>query len=142
MEATLKTFAAVLALLMIPTASFAETRAHTTQTAAPVAATGDWSASKMHNVGVYNEANGKIGEISDLIITAPGQVTGVVLEVGNFLKTRTRHVLVAMNSLKFSNDAGKTSAGKTSETKKEWSPDRAILNVTKDELKAMPEFKD
>ena len=138
MEATLKTFAAVLALLMIPTASFAEARAHTTQTAAPVAATGDWSASKMHNVDVYNE----IGEISDLIITAPGQVTGVVLEVGNFLKTRTRHVLVAMNSLKFSNEAGKTSAGKTSETKKEWSPDRVILNVTKDELKAMPEFKD
>jgi len=40
-----------------------------------------------------------------------------------------------MNSLKFSNKAGKTTTGKTSETKREWYPDRAVLNVTKDELK-------
>jgi hypothetical protein len=51
------------------------------------------------------------------------------------------YVLVSMTSLKFSNEAGKASTGKTSETKREWYPDRAVLNVTKDNLKGMPEFK-
>ncbi|MCS3895246.1 hypothetical protein M2171_004379 [Bradyrhizobium japonicum USDA 38] len=29
----------------------------------------------------------------------------------------------------------------TSETAREWFPDRAVINVTKDQLKSMPEFK-
>ena len=86
MEATLKTFATALAILMISTASFAQTRAQTpSQAQAPVAAAGDWSASKMSGVNVYNEANDKIGAISDVIITAQGQVKGVVVEAGGFL---------------------------------------------------------
>ncbi len=95
----------------------------------------------MSGVNVYNEANDKIGEISDVIITEQGQVKGVVIEAGGFLGMGKHYVLVAINSLKFSNEAGKTSSGKTSETKREWYPDRAVLNVTKDNLKAMPEFK-
>jgi hypothetical protein len=60
MEGTLKTFASALALLMVSTASFAQTPAHTpSQAAAPIAAAGDWSASKMSGVNVYNEANEK-----------------------------------------------------------------------------------
>jgi sporulation protein YlmC with PRC-barrel domain len=142
MEATLKTFATALALLVMSTASFAQTPAHTpSQAAAPIAAAGDWSASKMSGVNVYNEANDKIGEISDVIITEQGQMKGVVIEAGGFLGVGKHYVLVAINSLKFSNEAGKTSSGKTSETKREWYPDRAILNVTKDNLKAMPKFK-
>jgi hypothetical protein len=142
MEVTLKTIATALALFMMSTASFAETPAHTpSQAAAPIAAAGDWSASKMSGVNVYNEANDKIGEIADVIITEQGQVKGVVIEAGGFLGMGKHYVLVAMNNLKFSNEAGKATTGKTSETKREWYPDRAILNVTKDNLKAMPEFK-
>jgi sporulation protein YlmC with PRC-barrel domain len=142
MEVSLKTFATALALLMLSTASFAQTPAHTpSQAAAPVAAAGDWSASKLSGVDVYNEANDKIGEISDLIVSAQGELKGIVIEAGGFLGMGKHHVLVAMKSLKFSNEAGKTTTGKTSETKREWYPDRAVLNVTKDELKAMPEFK-
>ena len=138
----MKTFATALAFLMISTASFSQTRAQTpSQSQAPVAAAGDWSASKLSGVNVYNEANDKIGAISDVIITAQGQVKGVVVEAGGFLGMGTHYVLIALNSLKFSNEAGKTSAGKTSETKREWYPDRAVLNVTKDNLRAMPEFK-
>ena len=95
----------------------------------------------MSGVNVYNEANEKIGEISDVIITAQGDVKGVVIEAGGFLGLGKHYVLVSMTSLKFSNEAGKASTGKTSETKREWYPDRAVLNVTKDELKAMPQFK-
>src|SRR6476661_5392302 len=124
MEATLKTFATALALLVMSTASFAQTPAHTpSQAAAPIAAAGDWSASKMSGVNVYNEANDKIGAISDVIVTAQGQVKGVVVEAGGFLGMGTHYVLVALNSLKFSNEAGKTTTGQVSGTKREWYPD-------------------
>ena len=95
----------------------------------------------MSGVNVYNEANDKVGEISDVIIDSKGQVRGVVVEAGGFLGMGTHYVLVSMNSLKFANKAGKTTTGQTSDNKREWFPDRAVLNVTKDQLKAMPEFK-
>jgi sporulation protein YlmC with PRC-barrel domain len=142
MEATLKTLITAATLLMISTASFAQTTANTpSQAAAPIAAAGDWSASKMSGVNVYNEADDKVGEISDIIIDSKGQVRGAVVEVGGFLGMGTHYVLVAMNSLKFANKAGKTTTGQTSDTKREWFPDRAVLNVTKDQLKSMPAFK-
>ena len=133
----MKAFAAALALLMISTSSFAQSE-HAPSPAEAQAAAGDWSALRMLKIAVFNEANEKIGEVSDLIITPQGQVMGVVLEVGNFLETRSHQVVVAMNSLKFSNEGGMTSG---STMKKEWYPDRAVLNVTKDELKAMSEIK-
>jgi sporulation protein YlmC with PRC-barrel domain len=142
MEVNLKALITAAALLMISTASFAQTTANTpSQAAAPIAAAGDWSASKMSGVNVYNEANDKIGEVSDVIIDSKGQVRGLVIEVGGFLGMGTHYVLVSMDSLKFANKAGKTTAGQTSDTKREWFPDRAVLNVTKDQLKALPEFK-
>jgi sporulation protein YlmC with PRC-barrel domain len=142
MEVHLKTLIAAATLLMISTASFAQTTTNTpSQASAPIAAAGDWSASKMSGVKVYNEANDKIGEISDVIVNAQGQVRGVVVEVGGFLGMGTHYALISMSSLKFANEAGKTTAGQTSETKREWFPDRAVLNLTKDQLKALPEFK-
>lgn len=141
-EATVKTFVVTAAALLISTASFAQTPAHTpSEAAAPIAAAGDWSAAKMKGVNVYNEANDKVGDIEDVIINSQGRVRGVVIEAGGFLGMGTHYVLVAMDSLKFANKAGKTTEGKTSETKREWYPDRAVLNVTKDQLKSMPEFK-
>ena len=138
----MKTLAATAALLMISTAAFAQTPAHTqSDAAAPIAAAGDWSAAKMKGVNVYNDANDKIGEIADIFITSDGRVKGALVEVGGFLGMGTHYVLLAMNSFKFANKAGKTTEGKTSETSREWYPDRAVLNATKDQLKAMPEFK-
>jgi sporulation protein YlmC with PRC-barrel domain len=142
MEVILKTLITAAALLMISTASFAQTPAKTpSQSAAPVAAAGDWSASKLSGVNVYNEANEKVGEISDVIIESNGKVRGLVLEAGGFLGLGKHYVLVSMDSLKFANKTGKTSAGQTSDTKREWYPDRAVMNVSKDQLKSMPEFK-
>ena len=72
--------------MMISTPSFAQTPAQTpSQAEAPVAAAGDWSTSKLSGVNVYNEANDKIGAISDVIIAPEGQVNGVVVEAGGIL---------------------------------------------------------
>jgi hypothetical protein len=84
LEVILKTLFTAAALLMILTASFAQALAKTpSQWAAPVAAAGDWSASKLSGVNVYNEANGNVGEISDVIIESNGKVRGLVLEAGD-----------------------------------------------------------
>jgi len=141
-RSTLKTFITAATLLLVSTASFAQTTARTpSEAAAPIAAAGDWSASKLSGVNVYNDANDKIGEISDVIITSQGQVKGVVIEAGGFLGMGKHYVLVTMSSLKFSNKTGKTTTGQTSANERELYPDRAVLNLTKDDLKALPEFK-
>ncbi len=142
MEVNLNKLATTAALLIISTSAFAQVPASTqSEAVAPIAAAGDWSASKMSGVNVYNEANDKVGEISDLIINSDGRVRGAVVEVGGFLGMGTRYVLISMNNLKFANKAGKTTVGQTSDNKRDWYPDRAVLNVTKDQLKTLPEFK-
>ncbi len=83
-------------------------------------AAGDLSASKLSGVNVYNEANDNIGEISDVIISAQGETQG-----RRHRRRWWHYVLIAMNSLKFSNKAGKTTTEKAPETKRELYPDRA-----------------
>jgi hypothetical protein len=64
---------------LISTASFVQTLAKTpSQSAASVAAAGDWSASKLSG-----EANDNVGEISDVIIESNGKVRGLVLEASD-----------------------------------------------------------
>jgi hypothetical protein len=85
----------------------------------------------LSGVNVYNKANGKVGEISDVIIESNGKGT-LILEAGDFRGIVRHYVLVSMDSLKFVNKSDKTSAGQTSDTKREWYPDRAVMKVTKD----------
>ncbi len=108
--------------------------------AAPVPASGQWRASKLIGVDVYNAQNEKLGEINELIINASGQIAGAVIGVGGFLGMGEHDVMVPMERLKFSNEAGKTTTG-ASNSGKQWYPDRAVLNANKDQLKALPQFK-
>jgi hypothetical protein len=109
--------------------------------AAPIKAAGKWRASKVIGVNVYNENNDKIGDISELIVDSAGRVEGAVIGVGGFLGMGEHLVIVPMDKLKFSNEAGKTTTGTTTTNSREWYPDRAVMNATKDQLKSMPEFK-
>ena len=135
---------------------------------------GEWRASKLAGVDVYNEANEKIGEINDVILDRSGKVANVILGVGGVLGLGERYVAVAFDKLKWvdqpvtSTTASTTSAPasapattsapdsttrtttgaattttttSTTSASTRWYPDRAVYNATKDELKAMPEFK-
>ena len=121
---------------------------------------GEWRASKLVGVNVYNNSNEKIGDINDLILDSSGRVANVVIGVGGFLGMGEHNVAVTFDQLKFakepvktvSNDgAGKTgNAGSTSTTgsastsaqrSDNWYPDHVVLNANKDQLKKMPEFK-
>lgn len=109
--------------------------------AAPVTAAGQWRTSKLIGVNIYNEQNDKIGDINDVIVDSSGKVDGVVIGVGGFLGMGEHNVMMRMDQIRFANKAGTTTAGSTSSDSKQWYPDRGTVNATKDQLKAMPQFK-
>lgn len=127
--------------LASPMAMAQNTSTSPTAAAAPVPATGQWRASKLVGVNVYNEQNDKIGDVNDVIIDSTGKVAGVVIGVGGFLGAGEHNVLMTLDKVKFSNEAGTTTTGSTSSGSKQWYPDRAVVSATKDQLKTMTEFK-
>lgn len=142
--------ATTLASVLAASAAVAQTQAPAPQTrstpsaqAAPVPASGQWRASKLIGVDVYNEQNEKLGEINELIVNRSGQIAGAVIGVGGFLGMGEHDVMVSMDKLKFSNESGKTTTGteKSDRNDKQWYPDRAVLSANKDQLKQMPQFK-
>jgi sporulation protein YlmC with PRC-barrel domain len=125
---------------------------------------GQWRSSKLIGVNVYNDNNEKIGDIEELIVDKSGKVDNVVLGVGGFLGMGEHYVAVPMEKLKWVNEPVRAStastdkpaanAGNTATTgqanranrperaaDEKWYPDHAVYNATKDQLKAMPQFK-
>jgi sporulation protein YlmC with PRC-barrel domain len=153
--------AALAATALLATVASAQTPAPTTDRAnvAPAASEssfhGDWRVSKIVGLSVYNDNNESVGSINDLLTDTKGNIKAVVLGVGGFLGVGEHLVAVPFDKIKFVNEpvaytgtagasGSKTTTGSTSTTSSKsnpWYPDHALFNATKDELKAMPEFK-
>lgn len=168
--------AGLIGSTMLAGAAFAQTSTTTTTSPAPapVAAsdssyTGNWRASKVVGLDVYNSSNESLGSINDLLTDQSGNIKAVVLGVGGFLGVGEHLVAVPYDKIKFvtepvvtasggsasnSNGSGMsstrpastgTTTGAASATpaakSNPWYPDHALLSATKDELKAMPQFK-
>jgi sporulation protein YlmC with PRC-barrel domain len=109
-----------------------------------------YSAYKLVGINVYNQGNEKIGEVKDIILEKSGKADKVILSVGGFLGLGERYVAVPYDQIKWVDEPARSastetktttgSATTTSSTRK-WYPDHALYNATKDQLKAMPEFK-
>lgn len=126
-------------------------------------ATGLWQGSKLIGLPVYNSNNEKIGGIVQLMVNKSGQIDDVIIGVGGFLGLGERDVAVKFSELQWSNEpvrsattsstsnrpgglnqlpgatTGSNSAvtsGKSNPTY----PDHAVLNASKDQLQAMPQF--
>jgi hypothetical protein len=129
-----------------------------TKAAAPIKHSGEWRASKLIGVDVYNAQNEKIGDINEILLTSSGNVAGVVIGAGGFLGVGEHDILVKLDQLKFVNEpvrSSDTSAKRTDPASttgtgsnrsaraanEKWYPDHAVMNATKDQIKAMPEFK-
>jgi sporulation protein YlmC with PRC-barrel domain len=139
---------------------------------------GEWRASKLVGLNVYNDANEKIGDINEVILDKSGKVANVILGVGGFLGMGEHYVAVAFDKLKWVNEPAPSTTASTStapankpatnvdsnartasdgtartttgaatttstprSTNENWYPDHAMYNATKDQLKAMPQFK-
>src|SRR6185436_15399647 len=130
----------------------------------------NWRASKLMGLDVYNEANEKLGDVNELILDKNGKVNAVVIGVGGFLGMGEHDIAVSMDKLKFMEEPVRTSstapatttrdnAGTPRETTtgaattttatttsrsgnaNDWVPDHAVMSGTKEQLKAMPQFK-
>ncbi|WP_315762785.1 MULTISPECIES: PRC-barrel domain-containing protein [unclassified Bradyrhizobium] len=130
---------------------------------------GDWRASKLSGVKVYNNNNENIGSIDDLLTDKNGQVKAVVIGVGGFLGMGEHLVAIPFDQVKFSEQpvaantasnapasgsnsaappastttTGAATGSSSSSTSRasRWYPDHAMVNATKDQLKQMPQFK-
>jgi sporulation protein YlmC with PRC-barrel domain len=149
-------------------------KAEAANTAASMHREGEYRASKLVGVNVYNEANEKIGDINDVILDKSGKVVNVILGVGGFLGMGEHDVAVPFEKLKWVNEPVRTSStapanapatnvdsnartasdgtartttgtattpAATRAANQNWYPDHAVYNATKDQLKAMPQFK-
>lgn len=144
---------------------------------------GQWRASKLEGLDIYNQNNEKIGDISELLVDSSGKIQAVVVGVGGFLGIGERDVAIPFDQIKLVNEAravaptatttdpnapaaprapatatapaspGASSTAPTTtgtvatdrpvDTTARSAPDHAMLttNMTKDQLKAAPEFK-
>ena len=134
---------------------------------------GQWRASKLDGLNVYNNNNEKIGDISELLVDESGKIRAVVVGVGGFLGMGEHDVAIPFDQVKFANEpranttaanttTGTTGAGSgtttttapnttgssptgatasSNGTMNNGVPDHALVNMTKDQLKAAPEFK-
>jgi len=171
--------AALLSVAVFSGPAYAQT-AQPTDRAAPAATTagsqekmalkGNWRASKLMGLDVYNEANEKLGDINELILDKNGKVNAVVIGVGGFLGMGEHDIAVSMDKLKFMEEPVRTSSAAPATTTRDnagapretttgaattttatttsrsgnandWAPDHAVMSGTKEQLKAMPQFK-
>lgn len=161
---------------LLATVAFAQTQtpAASTDSAKPAIVSdssmqGNWRASRVVGLSVYNDKNESLGSINDLLMDKAGNIKAVVIGVGGFLGVGEHLVAIPYDKIKFVNEpivysgvagapnaAGSRPASSTSTTgaattreqpavaavkPNPWYPDHALYNATKDELKAMPEFK-
>jgi sporulation protein YlmC with PRC-barrel domain len=103
---------------------------------------GEWRATKLTGLNVYNSNNDKIGDIKELIIGKNGATEAVVVGAGGFLGMGEHDVAVPFNQMKWSDQPRdhNSPAASNKEAYRGY-PDHAELNMTKDQLKALPEVK-
>jgi hypothetical protein len=82
-------------------------------------------ASELYQKTVYSPDNSSLGEVVGFVVSPTGKVSSVILTLGGFLGTREIQVAVPVQSLML----------------KKGSESGLTAEVTKDSLKAMPEFK-
>jgi sporulation protein YlmC with PRC-barrel domain len=140
---------------------------------------GQWRASKLEGLDIYNQNNEKIGDISELLVDSSGKIQAVVVGVGGFLGIGERDVAIPFEQIKLVNEpravattatttdpnapapprataaapgaasptapttTGTVATDRPADTAARVTPDHAMLttNMTKDQLKAAPEFK-
>ena len=74
---------------------------------------GQWRASKLEGLDVYNQNNEKIGDIDELIVDSGGKIQAVVIGVGGFLGIGERNVAIPFDQIRFVNEPRATATATT-----------------------------
>ena len=130
-------------------------------------AAGQWRASKLIGLNVYNNDNEKIGGITELIVDESGKLDAVIVGAGGFLGVGEHDVAITYDQITWMylpgvqssvNAPVSTGGAKGTERNLEGAhpaadkafmdaararpyPDHAVINVTKEQLKTAPAFK-
>ena len=110
--------AGLAASALLATVAFAQNPSTSTDTSNPPAASspsssastsnashqGEWRASKVVGLSVYNNNNESIGTINDLLTDKNGSIKAVVIGVGGFLGVGEHLVAVPFDQVKFVNE--------------------------------------
>ena len=96
---------ATVAFAQNPSATTDKPAANSATTTTTTSASGDWRASKMAGLKVYNDANENIGSINDLLMDKSGSIKIAVIGVGGFLGMGEHLVAIPYDKLKFVNQA-------------------------------------
>jgi len=75
---------------------------------------GEWRASKLVGVNVYNDTNEKLGSIDELIMNKEGKIDKVIIGVGGFLGVGQRDIAVNFDQLKFTDQPVPSNTASTS----------------------------
>ena len=87
----------------------------------------EWRSSKLVGLTVYNQADEKVGDISDLVLGPDGKISNAVIGVGGFLGLGEKLVAVAFSDLQLNRDADGTM--------------RVTINSSKEALDSAPDYK-
>lgn len=164
------TMLATAALAQSPTSPSTTTTPPAATSTAPAADTmshqGQWRASKVVGLKIYNDSNESLGSVNDLLFDKDGKIAAAVIGVGGFLGVGEHYVAVPFEKIKWvtepvpytgagtaSNSSGMTGRPSSNTTTgsaatapaaakaNPWYPDHGVFDATKDQLKTMPEFK-
>ena len=147
-----KLLAAVAIGAVMSTAAIAQN----TNANQPASAKGEWQASKLIHMNVYNSDNQKIGDIKELMLDKSGKIDVVAIGVGGFLGMGEHDVAVKFDQLKWADQPVGNATSSNSNNRPTTTgsnqpalparasnrnyPDHAVLNATKEQLKALPQF--
>ena len=119
-------------LLAVASAQGSDTLKSTTTTAPDaepsVTILGSRQAQSVLGKEVRSSANENMGRIVDVIVDRSGRVRAAVIDFGGFLGVGSRKIAVEWNTLRFDIDSNKR--------------DLITLELTRDQVKAAPEYKD
>jgi hypothetical protein len=89
---------------------------------------GSWQAQGVLGREVRSTADENMGRIVDVIVDRRGHVRAAIIDFGGFLGVGSRRIAVDWNALRFRPDSAKR--------------DVITLELTRDQVKAAPEYKD
>jgi sporulation protein YlmC with PRC-barrel domain len=101
---------------------------------------GQWRASKMEGLDVYNNNNEKIGDISEMLVDESGKIQAVVVGVGGFLGIGEKNVAIDMGAFEVM-PASAGSKGATGASDNDPTSVKLKVAWTKEDLKNAPDFQ-